>query len=377
MNQTKTTLITALALSVTATALAGPTTTTNLSQPVEKSAWEELWSLATLYKDDANPILEEFKLRGRYQGQSHWLNSAQGDDTDWENRRSRFGFDAKLFGKQIELRLDAQSTDTFDPFYDRLVDAYLRWKPSSAFSLTLGKQKPQIGYYDWLQSTNAQPTFERSQIFNQLKVDRTTGAVAEGKVGNYTWQGGIYTNEIDREFGKFGDGYSFGAGVGYDFKDALGLAKADWRVDWLHSQHGAEDTVLNRYDDLISTTLWLQDGRWSLVGEAFLGTGTAPTALGFYIQPTYDLVPQKLQLVGRYSLATGEGAGSLSAQKRYEATAPALTGGGKGGQYQAAYLGLQYFLHGDKLKFLAGAEYARLAGSYDGWTILTGVRVSF
>ena len=133
----------------------------------DKSAFDELWGLATLYKNDANPLIQEFKLRGRYHGQYHWLDSDQGDDDDWENRRSRFGFDAKLFDKKIEIRLDAQSNDAFDPFYDRLVDAYIKWKPSETFSLTLGKQKPQIGYYDWLQSTNTQPTFERSQVAKQ------------------------------------------------------------------------------------------------------------------------------------------------------------------------------------------------------------------
>ena len=347
----------------------------------ELSDFDKLWSLATLYKNDANPFIEEFKLRGRYQGQYHWLDSNQGDADNWENRRSRLGFDAKLFDKRIELRLDAQSTDEFDPFYDRLVDAYVKWKPSDAFSLTLGKQKPQIGYYDWLQSTNSQPTFERSQIFNQLKVDRTTGAVAEGKVDKFTYQAGIYSNEVDREFGHFEGGISYGAGIGYDLKESLGLKKADLRLDWLHSDIDKNDTVLSRYENLVSATLWLKDDRWSLVTEAFFATGGAPDAFGFYVQPTYDLIPEKLQLVGRYSLSTGDGAQSVSLQKRYEAEAPNLSAGGKGETYQSAYLGLQYFIYGDKLKVLAGAEYSHLGGGsgkdFDGLTVLTGIRLSF
>ena len=348
----------------------------------EPSAFDQLWSLATLYKNDANPVIEEFKLRGRYQGQYHWLDSDEGNDSDSENRRSRFGFDAKLFNKQIELRLDAQSTAKFDPFYDRLVDAYLKWKPSPDFTLTLGKQKPLIGYYDWLEPTITQPTFERSQIFNQLRVDRATGAAVEGKAGKFSWQAGVYSNEVDREFGQFNGSYSVGAGIGYDFKEALGLAKSYWRLDWLHSEHDAADTVLNRYDDLLSTTLWLQDGRWSLVTEAFLATGESPTAFGLYVQPTYDFLPRKLQLVGRLSFAIGDGPDSLTAQTRYEKAAPGLTGQGKGESYQSAYLGLQYFFHGDKLKFMTGAEYAHLngggnGGDYSGLTALAGFRFSF
>ena len=51
------------------------------------------------------------------------------------------------------------------------------------------------------------------------------------------------------------------------------------------------------------------------------------------------------------------------------------------GLIHAIYGGVQYFIYGDKLKLMAGAEWSRLNGdtgdSYDGFTFLTGVRVSF
>ena len=344
--------------------------------------YERLWSLATLYKDDSNPFLQEFKLRGRYHGQYHWLDSEQGDSQGWEDRRSRLGFDAKLFRKRLEVRLDAQSTDQLDPVYDRLVDAYLKWKPSSDFSVTLGRQKPRIGYFDWLQSTNTQPTFERSQIFNQLKVDRATGAAVDGSRGRFSYDLGIYSNEVDREFGGRGGGVSFGGGMGWDFRDALSADRADLRVHWIHSDHDPSDTVFTRYDDLFSTTLWIEDGRFGLVAEGFAGTGGDDNVVGFYLQPTFDILPDRLQLVARYSFAHGSGADSVIAQSRYEKTAPDLTGGGLGESYHAGYLGLQFFLHGDLLKLMAGAEYAHLdgggnGGDFDGWTVFSGVRLSF
>ena len=379
------TLATLAAASAVLPAAAGPSAPAPLSVPASQAAptgWEPLWSLASLYKNDANPILQEFKLRGRYQGQYHWLESDQGDSDAWENRRSRFGFDAKLFRKKIEIRLDVQSNDAFDPFYDRLTDATIRWKPSEKFSLTLGKQKPQIGYFDWLQSNVYQPTFERSNIFSQLRVDRATSAVAEGAVDHFTWQAGLYSNDMDREFGSFDGGVSFGAGIGYDFKESLGLDKADWRLDWLHSGIEDGDTVLYRYQNIISSTVWLKDGRWSVVGESFLGTGEAPDVFGFFIESTYDIVPKKFQAVARYSFTTGDGPDSVAAQRRYEREAPLLTGGGKGETYQAVYLGGQYFINGDRLKLMAGAEYAYLdgggnGGDFDGITFLTGIRFSF
>jgi phosphate-selective porin OprO/OprP len=353
-----------------------------LSEAVEPAGLDRVWSLATLYQDDRNPIVQELKLRGRYHGQYHWLESDQGEDDGWEDRRSRLGIDAKLFHKRLEVRLDAQSSDGFEPIYDRLVDAYLKWKPTADFSLTLGRQKPQLGHYDWLQSTNAQPTCERSQVFNQLRVDRATGAVAEGRTGRFTYQAGVYANDVDREFGRWEGGISFGTGAGWDFKDSIEADRADLRLHWLHSRHEEGDTVLNRYDDLVSATFWWERGPAGFVAEAFAGTGAEPDVFGFFLQPVYDLVPDTLQLVGRYSFTRGDGPDSVIAQGRYERSAPGLTGGGRGESYQSGYLGLQYFLHGDRLKFLVGAEYSRVdgggnGGDYAGWTVLSGVRFSF
>lgn len=351
------------------------------TQAAEDFSIDDLWNFATLYKDDSNHFLQEFKLRGRYQGQYHHVDSDLGTTDGWEDRRSRFGFDAKLFDKQIEVRADFQSNDGFQEFYTSLVDAYVKWKPSSTFSLTAGRLKPQIGYYDFLQSTNAQPTFERSQIFNQLRVDRVTGIVAEGKAGKFTWQSGAYSNEVNREFGTFKGSYSYGAGVGYDLKEELGWKRADVRLDWIHSGHDADDTQLNRYDNIVSATFWGQNGPWGAVFETFFASGAEgryEDVAGFYILPTYD-VTKKLQIVGRYSFATGDGLASLDGQSRYEREP---TGSAQGSQYHAFYLGGQCFINGDKLKLLAGAEYATLAGGpanndYEGLTFLSGIRFSF
>lgn len=357
-----------------------------------KEFLDSLWSRATLYKDDANPLLQEFKLRGRYQGQYHHTDSDRGTDSDWEDRRSRFGFDAKLFEKQLEIRADFQSNDGFRDVYDGLVDAYIRWKPSKTLSITAGKTKPLIGQYDWLESTNSQPTFERSQIFNQLNINRATALTVEGSIDAFTWRAGVYSNDTpsstggtgswgDGEFGDLNGGFSYSAGIGYDFKNELNIEKADFRIDWLHSDREAGDLVLGRYDNIVAATFWLKEGPAALVIEAYHasgGDGANTDVLGFFIQPTYDIVPGKIQLVGRYSYAASEGDTGIRPQSRYEAPAGAL----RGDSYHAFYAGGQYFIHGDKLKLLAGVEYAALgdsssSDSYDGYTFLTGLRLSF
>jgi phosphate-selective porin OprO/OprP len=360
---------------------------------IEPNHFEKIWGYATLYKDDLNPILQEFKLRGRYQGQFWQVDADQGNPSDWEDRRSRLGFDAKLYDKKVEVRADFQSNDGFRDFYDGLVDAYIRWKPTSTLNITAGKTKPLIGQYDWLESTNTQPTFERSQIFNQLGINRATGLTFEGTKDSYLWRAGAYSNDTpsntagsgafrDGEFGDFNGGFSYTLGGGYDFKHLLDLEKADFRLDWLHSDRETGDLVLGKYDNILSTTFWVKEGYAAAVFEAFYGfggDGDNSDVFGFFIQPTYDIIPQKLQLVGRYSYANSEGPLGVLGQSRYERTI--ATGGGRGDTYHSLYGGLQYFIHGEKLKLLAGTEYARVdhevSDSYDGWTFLTGVRLSF
>lgn len=356
------------------------------------STFDELWSYATLYKSDQNPILEEFKLRGRYQGQYWAADARQGDEDSWDDRRSRFGFDAKLFEKKIEVRADFQSNDGFEDFYDGLVDAYVRWKPTSYLSFTAGRTKPLIGQYDFLESTNTQPTFERSQIFNQLGVNRATSLTAEGTVDVYSWRVGIYSNDTpngtggtgdfgDGEFGDLNGGTSFSVGVGYDFKSLTRTDKGDFHLDWLHSDRETGDLVLGRYDDIVSATFVIKQEAAALVFEAFSATGgdgNDSDVYGFYIQPTYDIIPKKLQLVGRYSYANSAGPLGVIAQSRYEK--PVADNGARGDNYNAFYGGVQYFIYGDKLKLMAGAEWASLKGNgeaYDGTTLLTGLRFSF
>lgn len=357
------------------------------------AAFDQLWSYATLYKDDHNPIFEEFKLRGRYQGQYWDVDADQGSQSNWEDRRSRFGFDAKLFEKKVEVRVDFQSNDGFDDFYDGLVDAYIRWKPESWLSITAGKTKPLIGQYDFLESTNTQPTFERSQIFNQLNINRATALTVEGTVDKFSWRAGVYSNDTpsttggsgafgDGEFGDFNGGISSTLGVGYDFKGPLKTDKADFRLDWLHSERETGDLVLGRYDDILATTFIIKEGPAAVVFESYYamgGDGNNTDVFGFFIQPTYDIIPKKLQLVGRYSFATSEGPLGVIGQSRYEK--PVADNSVRGDTYNAIYGGAQYFIYGDKLKLMAGAEWARLTGgsgeSYDGVTLLTGLRLSF
>lgn len=354
----------------------------------EKKALDAWWQAATLYKNPENPILQEFKLRGRYQGQYHDVDASQGSDGDWEDRRSRIGFDAKLFSSRLEVRADFQSNDGFLDGYDGLVDAYLRWKATDTLSISAGRMKPFVGWYDWLQSSNDQPTFERSQIFNQLAVDRATGIALEGAHGKLSWQFGLYSNAVDPDrnslsdaFGNFNGSWSVAGGIGYDITSWTPWDSSAIHLHWLHSGRDPEDGVLNRYQDIVSLTWQAADGPWTLVAEGFLatgGNGADGDVIGGFVQGTWDIIPGRLQGVGRISAANGDGPNSLRGQRRYETTVSPV----RGDHYHSIYLGAQYFIHGHKLKLMGGVEYAAMGGGaanreYDGFTWLSGVRFAF
>ena len=66
----------------------------------------------------------------------------------------------------------------------------------------------------------------------------------------------------------------------------------------------------------------------------------------------------------------------LSLPSRYEGASD--TTDGSGNTYTSAYLGINYYIYGHKLKLMNGVEYSHLGGGdYDGFTFLSGLRFSF
>ncbi len=337
----------------------------------------DYWVVPPLYRDSGNPVLQELGLHGRYQGQYYFLDSDQGRAEGYETRRWRVGAHAKLFSF-LTATADINLSDTFDPFYGGIDEAYLKADISEDLRILVGKFKPKWST-EGTTSALRLLTFERSLLVDRLRPEKSPGFAVDGNRGKWDYYAGAFSGDFGDEFGNFDEGVFTASSLGYDFSASTGLKKSRWHLDHLWSSTDT-NTAVSPYDHRFATGFELGTGPWGVMGDLIYASGVND-AWGLVLMPTYDL-SEKLQLVGRYQFAWGDG-DSIQATKRYERKAPNLTDHGFGEQYNAFYLGVNYSLCGHRLKLMSGLEYANLGdgfgdgGAYDGWTWFNGLRLYF
>jgi phosphate-selective porin OprO/OprP len=206
-----------------------------------------------------------------------------------------------------------------------------------------------------------------------------------------------------REFSEFDQGAIVLGKVGYDYSSQAGLDSAVASIHYMHNTEPGfreikEDnftpTASPLFTDSIAITNDINHGRYGLTTEVLYGFGYEGTPIqngkptkkpidqsdvfGITIIPSY-FIADGLQLVGRLQVATSEDGDGLQVPSRYERLAADGTGdAGKGNTYVSTYLGLNYYMHGHKLKLMNGIEYSDMGGGdYDGYTLMSGLRFSF
>jgi phosphate-selective porin OprO/OprP len=345
------------------------------------SIFDKTWSLATLHKDESNPFIEEIALVGRYLGQFGYVSGDQREWNGWENREIRAGMRLR-FLQQFEAEAQVNLNTDAPHLYDRITVATLTWKPLDEFNLAIGKQVIKFGY-EGSTSTTQILTFERSNIMNNLwpSPEYITGAVASGKFKpGFFYQAGIFSGDQQAEFSQFNAGYGLLFTLGYDMSKAIGIDKAIVRADYFYNDGNPNNTAFKSFENIFTLSSQWQKGRLGLNTDVLGGTGLGAQSniWGFLIEPYYNLTPQ-LQLVARYGFANSSADNGLALQKRYEQKVET----GKGNEYQSAYFGVNYFIYGQKLKVMSGIEYSEMqdrandGGAFNGWTLLTGVRMYF
>lgn len=354
-----------------------------LAQPAQaqdSSAFDPVWSAATLHKDDDAAVLNELRLTGRLHLDNYVVESDSGDASDFVVRRTRLGAKARLFGKldaAIEADLDLEG----GPFYSRLTDAYLAWKFSDAARLTVGKHSAKFTL-DGATSSNELLTIDRSNVANNFwfTEEYAPGVSFSGKSGKWSYNTGVFSGGRDNgEFGDFEGGTFWLGSVGRDISDALGVEKAVLRADYVYNEPDADSDLTRPYEHVGALVLQLDAGNWGFSGDLVRAGGFPGQSDGFGLTalPWVDLT-DRLQLAGRYTFVKSDDANGVRLA-RYDNVVES----GRGDRYHELYGGLNYYIYGHKLKAQTGVTYANMrdragdGGAYDGWTWTTALRLSF
>ena len=393
-----------------------------------ETAYDKIWSAATLYKDENNPILQEFSLQGRLQVQSIY-GEAGGDSyntSDWrgnsgtandlktwgndlEVRRAYFGFKSKWFNSvklegQIDVNTDGRDLQGNDPYYGDIYDLYAIYGTTDQFNIGVGKQELKITREQEISSKEI-VTFERSLVANMVHPGNLTGVWVTGKnvADHWLYEAAIYGADQAQEFSSFKNGALYFLKGGYDYSDQVGFDTAVVALRYTHNSNPGFQSDKNdgwfgqptspAFTDTISLSNEIQQGRFGFTTDINYGFGLSGTAdrngndnvavnqsdvFGITLIPTYYIAPG-LQLVARFQFATSGDPDGLQVSSRYERLAQEGMGSrGRGNTYTAEYLGLNWYLYGHKLKIMNGIEYSQMGGgSYDGYTAMTGLRFAF
>lgn len=360
--------------------IAGPITA---PEPVhtEELIFEKVWRVPVLYSNKENPFLQEFRFTGRLHLDVYNLNSDLGYDQDWVVRRLRFGFKATLL-QHLTAHFEADfQPQTPDPLYNRLTDAYLAWTFSDAAKLTVGKNSVKFTL-DGATSSNELITIDRNNLSNNLwfPTEYISGVAFSGKVGQWQYNTGYYSGgEESPEFGDFNAGYFWLGSVGYDFGKALGVKKALLRADYVYNQPNIDSNATRPFEQIGSLNFQLDAGKWGVSTDlaAGVGFGKQSNVFGTVFMPWFNIT-DRLQIVARYTYINSEENNGVRFA-RYENVITS----GKGNEYNEAYVGLNYYVYGQRLKIQTGLDYAWMkdnandGGQYNGWTWTTGFRLSF
>ena len=387
------------------------------------TAFDKVWSAATLYKSDENPYIQEFSLQGRLQLQSIYGKagadsyntsdykdaSPANDERVWGNdievRRAYLGFKSKIFQNwkvegQIDVDTDGHDEDGHSSIYGDIYDLYAIYAPSDALNIGFGKQEIKLSREQEISSKEI-VTFERSLTTNLLHVGNLTGVWVNGKGIEEHWlyEAGIYGADQAREFSSLDRGALFIGKIGYDYSSQAGLDSSIVSFRYEHNTNpGYQSSKVDgffgnptspAFTDAVALSNDIVQGRFGLTTDLLFGFGLSGTAdrngnevavnqsdiFGLNIIPTY-FIADGLQLVTRLQIATSVDPNGLRVPSRYERLAAGDDESGN--TYLSGYLGLNYYIYGNKLKIMNGIEYSQMGGgNFDGYTAMTGLRMSF
>jgi phosphate-selective porin OprO/OprP len=225
-------------------------------------------------------------------------------------------------------------------------------------------------------------TLDRSNLTNNLwfPQEYMPGVSGSGQAEHWHYHAGVYSaGSSSREFGHF-DGSTFMLyTLGYDFARRLDAKKALLAANYVFQDPHPRNDLTRKLHHIGSLTFDYERGKGGFRSDLSAATGveTQSDLWGFLLMPFYN-VTERIQIVARYThLNSADNDGVVFA--RYETEAVR----GRGDEYNEIYAGLNYYLHGHKLKLQTGLQHvdmddaARNGGEHSGWSWTTGLRVAW
>jgi phosphate-selective porin OprO/OprP len=347
----------------------------------DRSAYDGVWAKTRLYSGTGDSFFQTFDLSGRLQLDWAYVDSSEDSHGEFNVRRFRFGFKT-VFLQNWTLHLEGEfNPQEAEPFYTRLTDAYLAWRPSDGLALTAGKQSAGFTL-DGMTSSKELLAIDRSNLTNNIwfTEEYIPGVSGTGEKGAWSYFVGIFTSDSeDPEFGAFKGGEFELVTLGYDFATASGTRQALWRINLLHNEPDPENTLSRELEWIASSSFAWEGPAWGLRADlsAAQGYGDQSDLAGFMLMPFFSR-SDALQLVARYTFVESAEVNGVRFA-RYEREIAA----GRGDRYNEIYLGLNYYWYGHKLKLQAGLQYADMrdeagdGGEYSGWGATTAFRLSW
>jgi phosphate-selective porin OprO and OprP len=345
------------------------------------STYDKIWKFAEWYENDANPVVQRVLFSGRYQHEYASIDADEGDLGEWNVRRMRLGPRITLFRTFTlhgEIELNPQE---HDPLYVRLTDMYLQWSRSGRFALTVGKHGVPFTI-DGATSSKELLAIDRSNLSNNIwfPQEYIPGVSVSGRVAPWIYRAGLYSaGAANRELGEFNAGV-FGLGVvGYDFARALGVNEALVSGNYVYQDPDPDNTFTRQLQHVVSLNLRFDAGAWGMrtdvsAAAGYLGQGDLRALM---LMPFVNIT-DKLQFVARYTFLDSDDPNAIRLGT-YENQIVS----GRGDRYNEAYLGMNYYFYGHKLKLQSGIQFADMndaaadGGEYSGASWTSGLRVGW
>jgi phosphate-selective porin OprO/OprP len=346
----------------------------------DTSGFDKIWSYATLYQNDENPHIQKFALSGRLQADSVWVDSDQGNFSDvfvW--RRFRFGFKADLFREWVvHLEGDYDLNESLGEVYSRLTDAYIGWNPNEYLKLKLFKQSAGFTL-DGATSSKRLLTLERNNLSNNLwfTTEYFTGLTARGSFDKaWAYQAGVFSSDPNDELSHFDAGYFVLLSLSRRLVEIPELSKSSIRLDYVYNSEDANAATRDFSNVLSLVTTWDFEP-WGVRTDLSTGTGYGGQSdvWGVVVMPYYDF-NRHIQAVLRYTYVSSAENNGVRLTRYANRVVT-----GRGDEYNEFYAGVNVYFYGHKLKWQSGVEYASMdddandGGEYEGWQLITGLRL--